>query len=219
MKDILTVNEFIEVKKTVFNIESYGPLKKINGNIIKKLSNISMKNLLSLWSNSGIEIRMVDVIDDTFDKIWELCKPDYNFIANRSKVYLQWRFSDCPFHKFKIWLAIIGSTPMGYMVTTTKKVKGYNKGIIVDWLFPKGNPSVFNGLLVNACKWFISNEIDNAEIMLLGNERKFQNIASNYLFIKTRKKRKFLVGGGYEKGLPQIESTKNSLLNISDTDF
>jgi hypothetical protein len=84
-------------------------------------------------------IRLVPVADESFDRIWERCRPEYPFAVVRDSRFMRWRFDQNPVHRYQTWR--YESDPAGVEGHATFLVQG-EKAVLVDLLMPNAPPCI-----------------------------------------------------------------------------
>ena len=81
------------------------------------------------------EITQITTFDGSYQGFWEKYRGGYDFIVDRSKLYMNWRFCDPRGGGFKVFKAGDGEVPRGYLVLFINyMIEGYPLGYIVDLL-------------------------------------------------------------------------------------
>jgi hypothetical protein len=116
-------------------------------------------NRVSLFFSSspkGGEFSLVKVpeFDERINVFSDSVMGDYDFILEKKRDYLNWRFSNEGRGTHQILLAMEGDRIIGYAVLGQKVDEGYVEGQIEDLLALKGRLDVVDALFSFACSYF-----------------------------------------------------------------
>lgn len=160
------------MKKLSFTNLGYIPLYlKIRNplRIVFDILHVPYKHSDKLWTVSSkkndieiVEITKVNV--DLLDVFWKEIKDKYSVIGMRNADYFIWRYIDLPRRDYAIYLAKKDGKPCGYIVGRITEVAGMRCGMIVDFLFKKGEYLVGESLLDEVIESF-----KKAKIGLIGS--------------------------------------------------
>jgi hypothetical protein len=105
--------------------------------------------------NTKIKIVKIDSFDDRIDTFWDAIKDEYDFIIEKSRKYLNWRFCDIRGGKYDVYIAEENGVILGYMIL---RVNRFNRtspeGYLMEiYTLPK-SPDVANLLLETAVDYF-----------------------------------------------------------------
>lgn len=87
-----------------------------------------------LLRRDAIALVEMDRFSETADKVWESCAAHYPVLVRRDRAYLNWRFADDPFHRYRLFEVRRGAAPIGIAVLRVGAWGGLPAGFIVDWL-------------------------------------------------------------------------------------
>ena len=135
-------------------------LMKMGYTVVKQLQDI--KNVIR-GSRVDPEVKVVKVerFGDQIDVFWDKVRDDYDFIIERKRGYLDWRYCDRRAGDFDVKLALDGSEVIGYCVNRVNRYRReYPIGFVVDLLTLKGREDAADALLSNAMKYFEDNEVN-----------------------------------------------------------
>lgn len=97
----------------------------------------------------------VDSFNEDVDAFWMKAREGYNFAVERSKEYLNWRFSEKPWGRVKRVLAVDGSGDViGYTALGVSQYDDYHEGHISDLFALSGRVDVVHDLFKAACEHF-----------------------------------------------------------------
>lgn len=97
-------------------------------------------------------LRLVDVF-------WDNVKDKYPVIGERNSAYILWRYIKIPKRQYKIIAALNNGVPCGYIIGRMTEVAGMRCGMIVDFLFEKGQVACGNALLTQLKQYFDEEQI------------------------------------------------------------
>ena len=79
------------------------------------------------------DIVPISVFDESYQRFWEKVRDNYDFIVDRGRPYMNWRFCDSRGGSFKVFKAGDENGFRGYIVLfVNKMIEGYPIGYIVD---------------------------------------------------------------------------------------
>jgi hypothetical protein len=148
---------------------------------------------MAFVASRGISVELTDKVPDGIEQLWDAVKDDYPFRLIPSPDYLRWRFQSAR-DDYQIWVARKNNRLAGYLVTSFKKRDDKIKGYVVDWMFPRETPHIFGALMKQALHWFLQNETNVVETLLINDQDPVFNILKSFFFIKGRRCKTFLLG-------------------------
>ena len=98
-----------------------------------------------------------------FEQLWDKLKNKYQVMGVRNSEYINWRYLNMPLRDYKIIVAILNNEPCGYIIGRVTKVAEMNCGMIVDFLFTKGQFDIGSSLLS-----YLKYYFDSQNVGLLG---------------------------------------------------
>lgn len=121
-----------------------------------------IKNLLKNYdSHNELTISKVDTFDDRVNEFWAKIQHNYDFIVERTKEYLNWRYCDPRAGEYQIMIAEKDSELVGYCVFTINNYNPeYPVGYIVELLTLPGESEAATKLLREAVNYFDNNEVN-----------------------------------------------------------
>jgi predicted N-acetyltransferase YhbS len=129
-----------------------------------------MRNKLRAKRRSGSEFQIFEkgMFGEEIDAFWGLVKDYYNFIIERDRGYLNWRYSDKRGGDYKILQVNEGERLIGYIVLRVNALnRDYPKGYIVDLLTIPGRLDVANALIRNAAEFFIDEGVNIVQALAI----------------------------------------------------
>jgi GNAT superfamily N-acetyltransferase len=81
-------------------------------------------------------IRLVEVerFSAAADEVWRDCARHYPVLVRRDRTYLNWRFAEDPFHRYRLFEVCRGAYPVGVAVLRVGEWGGIAAGFVVDYL-------------------------------------------------------------------------------------
>jgi hypothetical protein len=95
-------------------------------------------------------VRVVEVerFSASADEVWRGCARYYPVLVRRDRAYLNWRFADDPFHRYRLFEVRRGACPIGTAVLRVGEWGGVPAGFVVDYLCaPRDAEALFAGCL------------------------------------------------------------------------
>lgn len=89
----------------------------------------------------------VDRADERFDRLFARCAPQWGASLVRDRAWVQWRFLDCPRHRYDLWAVPGGDAWAGYAAFRHTDWPFPGAAWLVDWLVPDDAPDVGELLL------------------------------------------------------------------------
>ena len=126
---------------------------------------------------NGIAVEEIPRFDARFDSFWQETCTGYPGIMVRDYEFLSWRFDRCPNRRYVRYCAQRNGKLAGYLVARIRQINGVDRGRIVDYVVPRGEPAALDVLLYRAMHDFRSRGVasvacsvatpDRAQIRLL----------------------------------------------------
>jgi len=209
------ISIFVSVVNAGVFINSIKPVKKIAGNISRSFQKLHLR----INRNKRILVQQVKAIGDEFDKLWEDVSREYYWIQNRGKDYIQWRYQQHPIHKYQIWKATEDNRIVGYLITTINKEPDRVRGMLIDWLVSRNRNDIFKEMLKTSCYWLVNQKVDLIETWLMHHEKQWLRVLKSNLFLKSKRSRLLLMGGGPDYNDPNFRKIDNFFFTIGDSDY
>jgi hypothetical protein len=124
----------------------------------------------------------VDKFDEKFETFLDNIADDYDYILQRNRDYMNWRFKQNPNVKYRIKAALSDNRVIGYVVLEIANDNGYLVGSIFDLLTLRDRVDIVRTLFDEAVKYLDSLNIDCISMTTMqGNF--YQKIANSLGFI------------------------------------
>ena len=105
-------------------------------------------------SMEGIEVRALEgPFHPAYDDLWEKASERYDFIAERTAIYLEWKYRKIPYVSYDIFEAWCGEKLTGYIVLRMTERSGVRLALLVDWLAHPEDSATLGALLDQAFSW------------------------------------------------------------------
>jgi hypothetical protein len=171
---IRDIDSFIEK----YQIENASLLK--NSFLLNKHSINLNENYLT--SSNDFTLVDVDTFDENFETFWDNISDDYDYILQRNRDYMNWRFKQNPNVKYGIKAALSDNKIIGYIILEIINDDGYLVGSIFDLLILRDRVDIVLILFNEAVKYLDSLNIDCISLTTMqGNF--YQKIADSLGFI------------------------------------
>jgi hypothetical protein len=167
----------------------------------------------------SIKMRQISVFDDHIDEFWERIKNNYDFILERKKEYLNWRYNDPRSGYYRVTQAEENGSVLGYSVLRINRIKSDNpKGYIVELLSEPGKLDIVDALLGEAMKYFKESDI-NVVYASQVEGHPYSKVYKKYGFISYSKNSMFLwLTEGLGEDINTLVKTKVDRTHISNGD-
>jgi hypothetical protein len=147
-----------------------------------------LRNVLrpSESTKQDLVIVQVDDFDERIDDFWEEISNHYEFIVERRRDYLNWRYCDPRAGNFIVKQAEKDGRILGYSVLKINKIRNaYPVGFIIDVLALPNRLDVVDALAADAIKYFDSSDINIISCLILKNNP-YRLIFNQYGFLDSR---------------------------------
>ena len=218
-KEFNPVQGNIPVFLSLVNAGSCLSTNRLIRSVANSVSRSIHKLRLTLHCNRNILVQQTQNVGDEFDRLWEDVSREYFWIQHRGKDFIKWRYTLDPTRKYQIWKATEGNRVVGYLVTTINQEPDKTRGLFMDWLVSRKRDDVFREMVKTAFSWLVDQKVDLVEAWLMDHEKQWAKILKSYLFVKSKRTRSFLVGGGPEWNDPDLRKTENFFFAIGDSDY
>jgi len=170
----------LELKRNNLN----KPHIRLGFTLLKYLN--AARNLLktSVRKNQlDFDIIIVNKFDDSTDRFYDAIKENFNFITEKTKDYLNWRYLDPRSGNYSVKKAVKDDQVLGFIVTELRDMGDHNDGYIVELLTLPNREDVAMELLAQACRDFDGKGVNNIRYMVMKNST-YNKIAEKNGFIK-----------------------------------
>jgi hypothetical protein len=181
-KHFKNTKETDPLKKTLLEIGIYG--SKTLNKITNSLTEISQpKNTI---------FKEITRFDDRINTFYDKVKPHYNFIVERTKDHVNWRYCDKRGGDYKVWIAEKGDEVVGYLVLRINRIdKDYPLGYIMDLLALNNRGDVAEYLVKFAVDYFDEMRVNVVHAQIIGGHP-YERILGKYGLLDSRTKHNLL---------------------------
>jgi len=116
-----------------------------------------------------LSFRKITTFDETFDRLWDECSPQYDVAVKRDKTYLNWRFIDRPDWWYFSYGHYEGDRLKGYIVMKLYREEEMLRGHIIDIFARKDDEETFSHLLAGGINFFAEQAVDMVTVWIWGN--------------------------------------------------
>ena len=147
--------------------------KKIGYRILSRLNKVNSFFVNSKIIGSDYLIKSTDFFDDRVNTFWNNVKEEFNFIVERNKDILNWRYCDPRGGHFEVFLAEdMYDQILGYVVLKVRRsYSTFPEGYIVDILTLKERKDVLTNLLSFAVEYFDENGVNMSRVWCVEGNR------------------------------------------------
>ena len=148
-------------------------------------------NLKNVFDGSEFEdrdnkIREVQRFDKRIDSFWNSISEHYDFIVERRRDYLNWRYCDSRGGNFIVKQIEEEKELLGYYVMCINRYRReYPIGYIVDMLTPPDQPEIANALVADALAFFDEQNINIVNSMIVKGHP-YERVLNRFGFLNSR---------------------------------
>jgi len=106
-----------------------------------------------------VKFSLVSSFPEDVNTLWEKVSGNYDWIVERTKKYLDWRFVQNP-DTYSIMLASNNRETIGYMVTKIGYWRNLRVGYLADFLVDEKTPEIFTELVLRSLMYFQQADVD-----------------------------------------------------------
>lgn len=140
---------------------------KINSSTLAKILgpclHLGLKMLYRVKSpqleKQGVKFPLVPSFPEDMHTFWGKVSGNYDWIVERSKKYLDWRFVQNP-DTYSIMLARNSRETIGYIVTKIGYWQSLKVGYLADFLVDEKGPEIFTELVLHSLRYFQQADVD-----------------------------------------------------------
>lgn len=172
MKKRVRVNDFPHALTGMVRIKDFDmQLEKmpIENSLVNKYGFLSLKTLSNIRNRimkqpdigSNVFIKKISAFDERVDEFWKEVNDNHDFIFERSREYLNWRYCDSRAGKFIVEQAEEDGKILGYIVYNINRIRSdYPVGSIIDILTLPKRLDIAQALVKNAVDFFDEQDIN-----------------------------------------------------------
>lgn len=160
--------------------------KKLGFQLSKLLNDLSNTVHRPYSLKQELNVNQVGRFDERIERFWEEVSKHYDFIVERHRDHLNWRYCDKRAGGFVVKQVEEDGEILGYSVLKINKSRMvYPVGYIVDILALPGRLDVADLLVADAVKYFDKNDINIVNCLLIKNHP-YKRIFNRYGFLDSR---------------------------------
>jgi GNAT superfamily N-acetyltransferase len=190
------VNHLIKIK----NLNEYlkknpvedGFIKKAGYNALSSASKLESMLFIKPRLKSKFKLRQISLFDSSINDFWDSIKDSYDFILERKKEFLNWRYFGSGAGHYRVIQAEENGQVFGYSVLRINRIKPDNpNGFIVDLLATPGKLDIVDALIEEAVRYFEDLGINTIYSMVFKNHP-YSRIYRKYGFVTYTKGKLYL---------------------------
>jgi len=156
-----------------------------------------------------VQIKEIKEFDPRITVFWEKIKDHYDFIVERTRDYLNWRYCDENGGSYFVIQAEEGDNVLGYSVLRVNRLrKDYANGFIVDLLSLPGRDDVIRELINYAIDFFIRDSVNIIHAWTL-EDHLIEKIYLENGFFKRKEQFYVSLNTMSELSISQVKAIKN----------
>ncbi len=191
IKQLIRINDvkkFLTYYKKRQKITWIDALKIKTGYRALKFYNNIKHVINSSKHNSKITLNKITLFNEDIQDFWDEVKDDYDFIVERSKDFLNWRYCDIRGGAYDKWVAKDEEGILGYVVLRVNRLDpDHPIGYIIDLLALRDREDVVDVLVKKALNHFQENQVDAIYFTIISGHS-YEKFMSKNGFIDSRKK-------------------------------
>jgi hypothetical protein len=110
-------------------------------------------------NRQDVRLEQVPAFPESIDRLWGIVCSNYDWILERSKPYLDWRFVANP-DSYRVLVAQDSHDMLGYLVAKMGRWRDLHVGYLADFLTVEDNPQIFEELIYQAVAGFVEANVD-----------------------------------------------------------
>jgi hypothetical protein len=163
-------------------------LMKLGFHVVKHISDFTSVSWRHKPIRGEVKVSEVNYFDDNIDVFWEEIEDHHDFIVERRRDYLNWRFCDPRIGGFVIKIAEDHGRIVGYCVLRINRYRSeYPVGYIVDLLALPDRHDVVDALVGEAIEYFDGESVNIVNCMVVKNHS-YEAIFKRHGFLDSRVK-------------------------------
>ena len=144
------------------DINKHIQMKEVKQEYLARISHFLKRTIISqdLQPDSDITINKVSRFNEKIDKFFEKINIYYDFIINKNRDYLNWRYCDPRAGRYEIRIVEEDGDIIGYGIFRINKLSDYNEGYFVDLLAQPDRLDAAEALLLSGLVYFNENDVN-----------------------------------------------------------
>ena len=164
-----------QIHKSIFGYKDINQQKLFH----KKLKKINH------FDENRIKEKKILHFDSEIDKLWKSIKNQYNVCVERSKQFLNWRYTNRPDVKYFLFKYYQDNKIVGYSVLKKYKEKKITRGHIIDVFHNKKIPKLFDFIIKSNCNFLYKNNCQEIELWLQGDTIAVNKLIKLNFYVKS----------------------------------
>src|SRR4030042_1978794 len=180
--------KYVKIKEMNEHIKNWDDVSatKIFGYSTLYTLNIIKRSYSKIDVNSYYDIINIDHFSESINEFWDKVNKEYDFIVERRKEYLNWRYTSPNCSSYKILVAYDHNNIKGYIVLKIDRSKPiYPVGFIVDLLTESNGLSTAYQLMKEAVDYFDSEKV-NMVLWQIINGHPYTQVATQFNLLNSR---------------------------------
>jgi GNAT superfamily N-acetyltransferase len=133
---------------------------------------------VTTYQENNTKIRSIKSFDNRINNFWESASTNYGIAIVRNAEYLNWRYSDNRYFKYRMLIAEKKDEVLGYVILGTSQLHK-RVGMIVDLLTLRDDGYIVQQLISESIKWFRNEGIYRIDSLVLGNKLYLEALLKN----------------------------------------
>lgn len=122
----------------------------------------------SARSRAPVDIRGLETpFDVGFDRLWERAAPGFDFVAERTSAYLEWKYHRAPHVTYQIFQALRDNEVAGFIVLRAAEPSGVRIGLVVDLFAHPEDRDVLDALIDRAAEWGRERQVGRLQAFMM----------------------------------------------------
>lgn len=193
----------------------YALMKKYYFQLVKLMGRFRGSSQHNTLSSHNFQIREIAAFDNSINVFWGEIKNHYDFIVERSRDYLNWRYFDARGGDYLVKIAETDSKILGYVVLRINKLqKDYPLGYVVDLLTLHNRLDVAHALVADAVDYFANHNINVIHCLVI-KHHPYQTVLKRNGFVTRREEAPFF----YKESAKEEELRKSKIHSPSRIHF
>ncbi len=178
--------------------------RKLGYYVVKKMNSIRYLFTDVTHANQDVKISDISAFDDRIDDFWIEISDHYDYIVERDRGYLNWRYCDPRAGGFRVRIAERGSQVLGFSVLKINRfLEDYPVGFVVDMMSLPDKPEVVAALLLDAEDYFERNDVNIVNALIIQGHS-YEKIYKKYGFLDSRIRLSVFMRGIDKAGLLKV---------------
>jgi hypothetical protein len=186
------VGIFVKIRDVDLHIRMIPPedplLKKYGYLALEKINRLNNYTRSRESSSRDIEISTIRSFDERIDAFWQEVSQPYDFIVERDRDRLNWRYCDPRAGPYLVRQAEEGGRVIGYSVLRINRGReDYPVGFVVDLLTLESAPGAAHALLGDVADYFDRNDV-NVVTGLVPKNSPYVKVLRRHGFLDSRER-------------------------------